>query len=694
MRKKVATLFLLLPISCLGLNFKGNIDIEADRLEYSEPQGRKEISANGNVIVRQKQKFIYSDHFTYNHGTQNLRADGDVRFLDGKGNMLRAKKAEADKSLDHIDIRDFQIELKDRSSFTGKHLARIDKNLDRIEDGTYTACQCKHNKYQWRIKAKDISIDHQAHSAFAKHAVLEVYGIPVFYLPFFYYNLPGIRGKSGFLAPKILNDSYLGFVLKTPYYWAISHNKEFILTPAFTGNKSTYLTGEYNHVLDNGRYGTKISLTKKENFKEDHANRNTNRFYLQSKGDFVLRDNWHHGFDINRSSDKTYLKQYKISDQDLLTTQIYSWNYADQDYTLLRGLFFQDLRVNSEAIDMIPNFRLHREFDLPNNVVFAVDGDASSFYQETSTKVNKLSSTCKFQKSLISDFGIKISSYAGLRMDYFNYNIVDTHSEQEHFARAIPQFGATISYPLYKTTDFYNWLMEPKLQLNLMPNHNYNAKIHNVDSNYFLFNQTNLFNNNRFSGNDLVESGTRITYGVNNVITIGNADYTAFLGQSAKARFNKFDQNYYDKRFSDYIGEFGMTRDKLLDISYKFSMDRDKLFLKYNEVDFGINSEKLFANIGFVNIRGEKFRQKTKGINFSIGSNHYRSWSTKIELSKNLGENFTRTASRGLVSFSASITHHGDCTDWSVKFLRDATKNIALQPSNTWWFSIKLKNIN
>ena len=62
-------------------------------------------------------------------------------------------------------------------------------------------------------------------------AFFEIFGQPVFYLPYFQTPDPSVKRKSGFLSPIYGNSSTLGYITGIPYYFALAPNDDFTVTP-------------------------------------------------------------------------------------------------------------------------------------------------------------------------------------------------------------------------------------------------------------------------------------------------------------------------------------------------------------------------------------------------------------------------------------------------------------------------------
>ena len=70
--------------------------------------------------------------------------------------------------------------------------------------------------------------------------------------------------------------------------------------------------------------------------------------------------------------------------------------------------------------------------------------------------------------------------------------------------KLFPQIGFEATYPFIKKENNYNFLIEPKTQILIGPDDYYNNKIRNEDSLEIDLTSSNLFNYNKYSGNDRI----------------------------------------------------------------------------------------------------------------------------------------------------------------------------------------------
>ena len=109
-----------------------------------------------------------------------------------------------------------------------------------INKGVYSPCKSKIkiNNFIcpiWQVDGEKILHDRKNLFIHQKHSKIRLFNIPVFYFPYFVAPSPlRTERKSGFLNPTInfnFIDTKVSQSTSLPYYFAISEDKELLLTP-------------------------------------------------------------------------------------------------------------------------------------------------------------------------------------------------------------------------------------------------------------------------------------------------------------------------------------------------------------------------------------------------------------------------------------------------------------------------------
>ena len=84
--------------------------------------------------------------------------------------------------------------------------------------------------------------------------------MPVLYTPYFQHTDPAVKRKSGFLAPSFGSNSELGFLVETPYYFALAPNYDLTIAPIFTTKENAVMAAEYRHLLPNWAIRPRVAV--------------------------------------------------------------------------------------------------------------------------------------------------------------------------------------------------------------------------------------------------------------------------------------------------------------------------------------------------------------------------------------------------------------------------------------------------
>jgi LPS-assembly protein len=130
--------------------------------------------------------------------------------------------------------------------------------------------------------------------------------------------------------------------------------------------------------------------------------------------------------------------------------------------------------------------------------------------------------------------------------------------------RAMTGVGLEYRYPLISTSAFGQQIFEPIAQLIVRPNEVIPKLQPNEDSQSLVFDETNLFAWDKYSGYDRIEGGTRLNYGAQYTANFANGGHANIVGGEsiALAGRNSYTiadaantglESGLDKRFSNYV---------------------------------------------------------------------------------------------------------------------------------------------
>src|ERR687897_562383 len=189
-----------------------------DAREIVYDNDRNTIAASGDVQMNYQGRTLQADRVIYDRNTD---ASGTVASGD------RFELTDDFKSGFIDSLRVVQSSVENgrplTTRFSAPRAERAEGETTIFERGTYTACEpCKENPEKpplWQVKAARIIHNNQERTITYENATLELAGIPVAYLPYFWSPDPTVKRKTGFLAPRYIMSNTLGTGLSVPFFW-------------------------------------------------------------------------------------------------------------------------------------------------------------------------------------------------------------------------------------------------------------------------------------------------------------------------------------------------------------------------------------------------------------------------------------------------------------------------------------------
>jgi len=211
---------------------------------------------------------------------------------------------------------------------------------------------------------------------------------------------------------------------------------------------------------------------------------------------------------------------------------------------------------------------------------FAVDlnGDKlftpnEKFYHGIAGTFARASTEVSWQRQFIGPMGQLITPFASLRGDAFGLNpngpAPTALTPNQSAFRGMPAVGVEWSWPVMATLGSSTHVFEPMAQVIVRPNEMMAGQLPNEDAQSLVFDDSNLFSRDKFSGWDRIEGGTRLNAGLHYDGTFANgASLDGLFGQSYQlAGQNPFAQtdiadtgNFsgLQTNVSDYVGRLSL----------------------------------------------------------------------------------------------------------------------------------------
>jgi LPS-assembly protein len=631
--------------------------VQAREIDYD--YANKRVAAVGSVQIYYGGSTLEADRVVYDEATKRLHAEGNVRLTDEEGKITYGQIMDLSDDYRDGFVDSLRLDTPDQTRMAATRAERSSGNFTVFHNGVYTACQpCKDDPKKpplWQVKAARIIHDQKERMIYFEDASLEFFGVPLAWMPYFSAPDPTVKRKTGFLMPSLSSSSIYGVGIEIPYYWAMAPNYDVTVAPKYTTKQGLLMQGEFRHRLQDGAYlirGSAINQQDPGAFAAgpDHKWRGS----FESNGKFAINQNWVWGWDALLLSDKYYLQDYNPTlsayrqNPDTLSvtsegiSQLYLTGAGNRSYFDARSIYylgFSSLDQQSHIPTIHPvidydyvfgrpilggelgykiNFtslsRNQADFDAINSAT------ATAFSNNTANpcgadprqncvlrgipgSYNRFSAETQWRRTITDSYGQVFTPFASVRADAAALqvnndpnvsNFIQTGDSQ--LVRAMPTVGIEYRYPFISVQSWGTQTIEPIAQIIARPNEPQTGRWPNEDSQSFIFDASNLFRVNKFSGWDRVEGGGRANYGIQYTAQFNKAGaVTAMFGQSA----HLFGENSYtqagtantgldsglDKTLSDYVASASYQPNSTLTFSTRYRFDQSTFAVKRLELE-------------------------------------------------------------------------------------------------------------
>ena len=613
------------PLRALDLG-QGPALLLADEVTYDSKT--HVITATGHVEVTRGGRRLLADTLRYDQDTDRMEAEGNVALVDPSGDTLFADRVVLSGDLKEGVGEQLRARLTDGSLVAAAGGRRTGGVRTDFERAVYSPCPLCPNSDApplWQLTAREVTHDQETHDITYRDAFFELDGVPIFYTPYFTHPDPTVKRRSGFLAPSFGHDSALGFSVQPIYYYAPAPNYDVTLSPIFYTQENPLLAVEYRHLLESGRFqlngsGTYASKPIQQEG-EPQPSGDTFRGAIDGTGRFALPHGWQSGFDLQAASDDTYLERYGFSNENVLNSRLFAERFWQRDYATVNAYGFQGLREQDDQ-GLIPIALPWAHLRLVSDPWrwgsrFSVDTDALALTRTDGLDTRRLSGTGAWQLPWYSPIGDRYELRLDVRGDFYQTN-GDPQTFEENGAnvigRVIPRATLHWSWPWIGEVFGTSQVIEPVAMATVASGGHNSGDIPNEDSQDFEFDDTSLFEPDRFPGLDRVQGGPSIAYGVRFGNYTGRQIVSGLFGQAyAFDNDVQFDPSTgLDEKLSDYVGRVDLAPTEWIDLRYRFRLDKNDLTYVRNELGVAIYQPRVSFDLGYLMLEDDPALQSTE----------------------------------------------------------------------------------
>ncbi len=671
------------------------VTITADEMAADEPSGI--VIARGHVEVMQGDSILTADQITYYQKTDKVLAEGNVTVLQPSGDVYFADHAELKDAMKRAVIDDFKARFADNSVLAANRAIKVNSHVTKLKSAAYTPCNlCATAAPFWQMNAKSATVDNVDERVTYSDAFLEMFGYPVFYTPYLSHPTPDARGKSGFFLPSYTTNPFFGSVIKAPYYWRISEDKDLTLTPWITTSEGPLLQFDYNQQRNAGAYNIQGSITNPRDRNSAGAlvDGRELRGHIFAQGDEAVADKTYIGFDIKRASDDTYLRRYGFGDQQALFSRAYVERVDGRNFASLQGLSIQGLR-NIDDQDTIPLALpvLQAYYETPadaNGVRYHIAGDAQLLTRERGVDQARLSVTPGATLGHVTEGGQVLTASVNLRQDF--YDTSDSSAVVNNFdgttVRTLPQASLEWRYPLIRPIGQGSLLVEPIVLGVAQTSSGNRSSISNEDSRLLELSDTNIFSLERLPGIDLYDDGSRVAYGLrSHYYDAQGLALSGLFGQSYNVSSDTPFPNSTraGEQFSDYIGRVSAAYNPFT-LAYRFGLDSENVSLNRSEIELGFSKPWLTFSSSYRTLRNNRFLADSKEGIINATLPITEQWSIYGGVRRDFEIDQMVTANGGII-------FKNECFNIMLESLRVYARDRDIAPSTEFMFRVAFKNL-
>ena len=533
--------------------------VEADNMQVDAPSSL--ITATGDVVLGYGGYVIRGQKLVFNRQTRDAHFVGAVTITDPSGNVLATEDFALKDGMMQALVSALTITTYDGARITADS-ADYDKALQTLlENATYSPCgDCideQGRRVGWSVQAARITYNSEEGSLYMEQPNLAVLGLPIAWLPFLYLPDTSESALANVRTPTFDYSEQIGAKVEVPITAYSSRYTDIILTPTLVSRQGGLLGAEWVQRFDNGSFRIKASglyQFDRSAFAGKVGDRDW-RGAIQSSGDFTPIADWTVGWSYTAFTDAAYFQDYRISTARSSVQEVYATHLTDDTYFDARLQKFNALgEVSAAAQDQqghaLPIVRFNHMLDLAPGMgridisgrLLGVHRDFDSATSANGVPYNfgyagnkaHLALQAGWQNQYIGSGGFVATPYLGGRADVAYYDGTSPVGPgQTTLWSATPIAAMDVRFPLVGNDGSTVHLVEPIVQLVYRGADNSAPGITNDDSQSFIFDDTNLFSYNRFSGIDRQETGLRANVGGRYQANFADGSYVEVIaGQS------------------------------------------------------------------------------------------------------------------------------------------------------------------
>lgn len=701
-----------------------SVDFEADQLSYDEQKDL--VIASGRVRVSRNGYAMVADRVEYTRGKDGnageVIAIGNVQITDPGGNQALGDRITLTDSLKDGAIANMLLVLNDGGRLGAKAATRSEQRYT-MDRAVYSPCAVVDGQGcpqapVWKIKAVKIVYDQKRHRISYRDASLEMFGVPVFFLPSLSHPDGDSPRASGVLVPAIEIQRQLGLGISAPIHFALGPDHDLTVTPWLYSATNPALAFQARRLLKDGpiqvdgmfTFSRRFELASDGVTEVDQGQKF--RGYLGIKGRLQHDSRWRSVFSVRLTSDDTFNRRYGLGFDDTLRSSYALERVTDESWLSISAWYFQGLRATDRAGEMPLALPLIDYDWRPDwNIVggkLRFGANSLLLTRTNGQDMFRALSWARWDRSLYTRMGQRISFTGLVRGDLYDVR----NSAQATFpeyagrdgwrGRGAALAAVDISWPLAGPAFGGEQVISPRVQLVAAPRIA-NAGFANEDSRAFELEDVSLFDLNRTPGLDRIESGSRLTYGAEYTLDRPGWQLRAEIGQSVRLDGDGSEfaaGTGFRGRLSDVVGRSSLKIGRLVELTHRFRLDKDSFAVRRNEIDVTIGGRRSYVSAAYIRLNRNvtledlEDRQELRVAGRLAISRYWALFGNAIiDLTTKAENPVANSDGFRAIRHRVGIQYEDECFRFGIGWRRDYVGDRDFRPGNNFQLSIAFKTL-
>ncbi|HTQ14126.1 MAG TPA: LPS assembly protein LptD [Rhizomicrobium sp.] len=585
--------------SLLGTG-NGQMLVKADKVTYDTNTG--EVTAEGHVEIDYNGRIVTADVVTYDENKDVATATGHVVMMAPNGDVAFAQHAVLTDQMKDGMLDAFSALIGKYGRFAAANATRTDSGAKTTASrAVFSPCKICNKPGQrtplWQVKADKAVYNQLEHKIVYTDAVLDLFGVPVAYTPYFSTGDGTEKHVTGVLAPNLGTSSTLGSFIRLPVYIAFSDSEDMTFAPLVSTRGGELLEGEYRKRFNDGGMWLQASVA---NNPHGGLSGHEDQTYssLFGSGLIPLDRGWRFGYDAQLTSNDTYLNRYNISQDQRLTSDLFLEGISGRSRFEITGYFFQGL-LATDVPSTIPIVAPLIQYTyIPERDVlggeFRFDFNTAAVTRDLGVSSQRATAQLSWKRQFVTNDGELITVRADARGDIYrttNSDLADfpEFPRSAHYVeRGLPDVSVDWRWPFATGggAGKSSLVIEPIVQLIASPYGDNPAGIPNQDSTQFELNELDLFSLDPLPGYDVVETGPRANVGISTEAFFPSGSAELLLGQTF--RLKPADDIASDSglagKSSDIVARLTINFPPHLSLTHRVDLDPNTATVRRDEV--------------------------------------------------------------------------------------------------------------